>query len=135
MFLHFFYVPAIQTPPLATGGHIVRISPSSQEGSTSKFTHDLVLPLWKSNVSVTLMLDKKAKRYVKWLASIVPPASQTHHSALSLRLFGEDITTAGREAKESKNRDTKPAVAGPSNVVDALEQVEEETRDAEMDEQ
>lgn len=25
-------------------------------------THELVLPLWKSNVSVCLMIDKKAKR-------------------------------------------------------------------------
>jgi hypothetical protein len=27
-------------------------------------THDLVLPIWKSNVSITLMIEKKAKRYV-----------------------------------------------------------------------
>jgi hypothetical protein len=51
-----------------------------------------------------------------------------------LRLFGEDITTAGREAKEAKKRDTQPAVAGPSTAVDEVEQVEEETGDAEMDE-
>ncbi|ELU39994.1 tRNA (cytosine-5-)-methyltransferase [Rhizoctonia solani AG-1 IA] len=36
--------------------------------------HALVLPIWKSSASVALMLDKKAK------------------SALSLRLWGEDIT-------------------------------------------
>lgn len=28
-------------------------------------THDLVLPIWKSNVSLTLMMDKKAKRHVE----------------------------------------------------------------------
>ena len=27
-----------------------------------RLTHDLVLPIWKSNVSVTLMIEKKAKR-------------------------------------------------------------------------
>lgn len=27
-----------------------------------RLTHDLVLPVWKSNVSVTLMIEKKAKR-------------------------------------------------------------------------
>lgn len=27
-------------------------------------SHDLILPIWKSNVSITLMIDKKAKRYV-----------------------------------------------------------------------
>lgn len=47
-------------------------------------TNELVLPIWKSNVSLTLMMDKKAK------------------SALSLRLFGADITTAGRDAAQQK---------------------------------
>lgn len=28
-----------------------------------RLTHELVLPIWKSNVSLTLMLDKRAKRY------------------------------------------------------------------------
>ncbi len=27
-----------------------------------RLTHELVLPIWKSNVSLTLMLDKRAKR-------------------------------------------------------------------------
>ncbi|KZT34790.1 S-adenosyl-L-methionine-dependent methyltransferase, partial [Sistotremastrum suecicum HHB10207 ss-3] len=40
--------------------------------------HPLILPLWKGETSITLMVDKKSK------------------SALSLRLFGEDITFAGR---------------------------------------
>ena len=53
-------------------------------------THELVLPIWKSNVSVGLMIDKKAK------------------SALSLRLFGEDITVAAKDA--SKKREQAVAV-------------------------
>lgn len=28
-----------------------------------RLTHDLILPLWKSDVSVSLMIDKKAKRH------------------------------------------------------------------------
>ncbi|KAG1859569.1 S-adenosyl-L-methionine-dependent methyltransferase [Suillus subalutaceus] len=58
-------------PNKSPGSHIVRFPAGCP--------HDLLVPLWKSNVSVTLMIDKKAK------------------SALSLRLFGEDITTAARD--------------------------------------
>jgi len=54
---------------LPTGSHIVQFS------TAELFSHDIVLPIWKSNVSVSLMIDKKAK------------------SALSLRLLGSDITT------------------------------------------
>ncbi|OAX37510.1 S-adenosyl-L-methionine-dependent methyltransferase [Rhizopogon vinicolor AM-OR11-026] len=61
------------------GSHIIRFPAGQSDDST--LSHDLLLPLWKSNVSVTLMIDKKAK------------------SALSLRLFGEDITTAARGGK------------------------------------
>lgn len=28
-----------------------------------RITNELVLPIWKSNVSLTLMMDKKAKRF------------------------------------------------------------------------
>jgi len=54
---------------LPTGSRIVQFS------TGEVFSHDVVLPIWKSNVSVSLMIDKKAK------------------SALSLRLLGSDITT------------------------------------------
>jgi hypothetical protein len=30
----------------------------------SRIMHDIVLPIWKSNASISLMIDKKAKRYV-----------------------------------------------------------------------
>ncbi|EKM56700.1 uncharacterized protein PHACADRAFT_172372 [Phanerochaete carnosa HHB-10118-sp] len=68
-----------------------------------RLTHDLVLPIWKSNVSVTLMIEKKAK------------------SALSLRVFGEDITTAAREAAQ-KRRDEQAksqATVGEASLVEA----------------
>jgi len=56
----------------AMGSHILKFPPSSAEGC--RLAQELVLPIWKSNVSLTLMIDKRAK------------------SALSLRLFGRDIT-------------------------------------------
>ncbi|RXW16069.1 hypothetical protein EST38_g9789 [Candolleomyces aberdarensis] len=55
----------------STGSLIVRFPPEESDGVV--LTHDLVLPIWKSNVSLSLMIDKKAK------------------SALSLRLFGKDL--------------------------------------------
>ncbi|EIW77165.1 S-adenosyl-L-methionine-dependent methyltransferase [Coniophora puteana RWD-64-598 SS2] len=88
-----------------TGSHIVRFPASSE----INLTHDLLVPLWKSNVSISMMIDKKAK------------------SALSLRLFGEDITVAAREAAQ-KNRGARgnvPAAAEPAPEVTA-EQAEVE---------
>lgn len=61
-----------------TGSHVVRFKAGDIEGAS--LSHDLVVPIWKSPSSLSLMLDKKAK------------------SALSLRVFGEDITVAGRQA-------------------------------------
>ncbi|PCH44057.1 S-adenosyl-L-methionine-dependent methyltransferase [Wolfiporia cocos MD-104 SS10] len=76
--------------------YIVRFQPGEAAGAS--LTHELVLPIWKSNVSVTLMIDKKAK------------------SALSLRLFGEDITTAGREAAAKKQVQSGGGTPDESNV-------------------
>ncbi|CAE6527541.1 unnamed protein product [Rhizoctonia solani] len=59
---------------LETGSYLMRVEPSEHVGISLK--HALVLPIWKSTASVALMLDKKAK------------------SALSLRLWGEDVTPA-----------------------------------------
>ncbi|CAL1709673.1 unnamed protein product [Somion occarium] len=73
-----------------TGSHVVRFVPS-QAGNFS-LTHELVLPLWKSNASLTLMIEKKAK------------------SALSLRVFGEDVTTVAREAAQQKRDSTATSV-------------------------
>ena len=66
-------------------------------------THDLVLPIWKSNVSVTLMLEKRAKRYVQTEGMVsVYLIVGLYCSALSLRIFGEDITLAGKEGAEKR---------------------------------
>ncbi|KAJ7484547.1 S-adenosyl-L-methionine-dependent methyltransferase [Mycena latifolia] len=60
-----------------TGSHIVRFPQSELNGAS--LSHDVILPIWKSNVSLTLMIDKKAK------------------SALSMRVFGKDITSPVKE--------------------------------------
>ncbi|GJE86312.1 RsmB/NOP family class I SAM-dependent RNA methyltransferase [Phanerochaete sordida] len=79
--------------PKAQGCCIVRFAQGRL--GTAALAHDLVLPVWKSNVSVTLMIEKKAK------------------SALSLRVFGEDITTAAREAAQQR-RDQQARSQAPS---------------------
>ncbi|KAG8216542.1 S-adenosyl-L-methionine-dependent methyltransferase [Butyriboletus roseoflavus] len=105
------------------GSHVVRF-PASQSVDTT-LSRDLVLPLWKSNVSVTLMIDKKAK------------------SALSLRLFGEDVTIAAREASKKRmlaastsvvNQPNKPE---PSPEHDDKDDVgdEDENKDTDSEEQ
>ncbi|KAI6165913.1 S-adenosyl-L-methionine-dependent methyltransferase [Pisolithus thermaeus] len=87
------------------GSHIVRFLAETSMDTT--LSRDLVLPLWKSNVSISLMIDKKAK------------------SALSLRLFGEDLTVAAREQSKKKN------LAGSGTGAEVL--VVGETRDSEND--
>ncbi|KAI0305143.1 S-adenosyl-L-methionine-dependent methyltransferase [Multifurca ochricompacta] len=69
------------------GSHVVRFKAGDIDGAT--LTHDLVLPIWKSTSSISLMIDKKAK------------------SALSLRVFGEDLTVAGRQAAAAKQKKSK----------------------------
>jgi len=77
-----------------TGSHVTRFKAGDIEGAS--LSHDLMVPIWKSPSSLSLMLDKKAK------------------SALSLRVFGEDITVAGRQAA---------AVAGKQGTTPKEEQV------------
>ncbi|TDL24663.1 cytosine-5--methyltransferase [Rickenella mellea] len=83
------------------GSHISRFKAGTQGPTT--LTHDLILPLWRSENAVSLMVEKKAK------------------SALSLRLFGEDITVAGRnkqiETVKVVNGDEEPSTI-PGNDSD-----------------
>jgi len=93
----------------APGSHVVRFPSGEWDGAT--LAHELVLPIWKSNVSVTLMIDKKAK------------------SALSLRLFGEDVTTAAREAAQQKKCGapaSTPAINEADITLDLAQGVEDE---------
>ncbi|TFY62786.1 hypothetical protein EVG20_g6571 [Dentipellis fragilis] len=73
------------------GSHVVRFKTGTGDGAS--LTHDLVLPIWKSQHSVSLMIDKKAK------------------SAMSLRVFGEDLTVAGREAAAKQKKPTASGVS------------------------
>ncbi|KAF9652423.1 S-adenosyl-L-methionine-dependent methyltransferase [Thelephora ganbajun] len=68
------------------GNHIVRFPAGDRDGVN--LSHDLVVPIWKSGMSLGLMIDKKTKRSV---------------NALSLRLFGRDITTVGQQKAKSQN--------------------------------
>ena len=96
---------------VAIGSHAIRIPPAELEGAVYahnlnlpnvilanevnlfiRLTHDLFLSIWKSNVSLTLMMNKKAKRFV--LYSYIECLCLPFVSALSMRLFGADITPA-----------------------------------------
>ncbi|KAI8990721.1 cytosine-5--methyltransferase [Trametes punicea] len=78
------------------GSYVVRFQPG-QLGNVT-LSHELVLPIWKSNVSLTLMLEKRAK------------------SALSLRIFGEDITIVAREAAAKKREKQQASATAPPEV-------------------
>lgn len=93
--------------------------------------HDLILPIWKSNVSVTLMLEKKAKRYVLHETSAHISSLTTIDSALSLRIFGEDITVAGREEARKKSE----AVVGAAPEDDAQATAVDDGRTANAEEE
>jgi len=77
------------------GHQVLRIDPPAGESSLQEETvlsHPLIFAIWKSNISLSLMLDKRAK------------------SALSLRLFGEDLTVRVKPAdgvEESKDADAQ----------------------------
>ncbi|PPQ64466.1 hypothetical protein CVT24_008476 [Panaeolus cyanescens] len=79
------------------GSHVVQFPISELDG----LNHDIVLPIWKSNVSITLMIDKKAK------------------SAMSLRLFAVDITTSTKEKEKAKEDETVVAVQDVEDDRDA----------------
>lgn len=76
----------------STGSHVVKFALDSDT---------IHLPIWKSAVSVSLHVDKKAK------------------SALSLRVFGEDITTAGRENIARKEKKAAGDAEDPGTEVDS----------------
>ncbi|KAG6917778.1 hypothetical protein DXG01_001183 [Tephrocybe rancida] len=102
------------------GSHVVRFPPGELDGAV--LTHEIVLPIWKSNVSLTLMMDKKAKRFTLWLCITGHSSLTSPSSALSLRLFGADITTAGRDTAERQT-----AVPGPeAQVVEEQDEAEVE---------
>ena len=94
--------------------------PSSHPTLTS-LARDLVLPLWNSNVSVTLMIGKKAKRSAyRWASrpSCTSIAPGCRINALSLRLFGDDVTVAAREAGTKKRFEASAMSVATQNEPD-----------------
>ncbi|EJD43344.1 S-adenosyl-L-methionine-dependent methyltransferase [Auricularia subglabra TFB-10046 SS5] len=89
------------------GNTLVRFEAESTPEAT--LTHSAVLPLWKSGTSVCLMTDKKSK------------------SAMSFRVFGEDITPVGQklreqaDAKQAASRNLQESGPAESVAVDAGE--------------
>lgn len=70
----------------------------------TSLSHDLVVPIWKSGMSLGLMIDKKTKRFVKLIfCRICKHILSLLISALSLRLFGKDITTVGQQKAKSQD--------------------------------
>jgi len=68
----------------------------------TSLSHDLVVPVWKSGMSLGLMIDKKTKRFVKFVCRVHERVLNLLISALSLRLFGKDITTVGQQKAKSQ---------------------------------
>jgi hypothetical protein len=108
---------------LALGSHVVFFPPGEWNGATCvsfvqklicrlivtfRIVHDLFLPVWKSNVSVTLMIDKKAKRQVFDVQMTTLLMTIESCSATSLRLFGKDLTAAGRGSEQGKGSGIAP---------------------------
>lgn len=75
------------------------------------------------------MIDKRAKRWASRVSTLVDVADmRVHFSALSLRVFGEDLTVAGRQANTKKGT-VKPEEDG---IQQTEEPVDGETECAEI---
>lgn len=93
---------------IQSGSHIVEFSLDNGENGLSQ---PVYVPLWKSRTSVSMMVDKKER------------------SALSLRLFGEDLSEAGRkqaEAQKQRDERMKNAVEGGQQYWPGQEKKEED---------
>ncbi|KAJ3856345.1 cytosine-5--methyltransferase [Lentinula lateritia] len=93
---------------LDLGCHIFRFPPEELDGAS--LAHDLLVPIWKSGVSISLMVDKKAK------------------NALSLRVFGIEVPPSMRDKKASADGGE---VAPAGDLVDMNEKTELEAAAAE----
>ncbi|KAF5390600.1 hypothetical protein D9757_002741 [Collybiopsis confluens] len=72
---------------LELGCHIFKFPPGELDGAL--LPHELFVPIWKSGVSVSLMVDKKAK------------------NALALRVFGKEVPPSTREKKSKTENDAE----------------------------
>ncbi|THV05365.1 cytosine-5--methyltransferase [Dendrothele bispora CBS 962.96] len=91
---------------LCLGCHVVKFPPGDLDDAS--LSHELLVPIWKSGVSVSLMVDKKAK------------------NALSLRVFGKEISVPKqREKKEEKEKDSDTVMVN-ADEVNEEEELEED---------
>ncbi|KAG9073619.1 hypothetical protein FS749_014871, partial [Ceratobasidium sp. UAMH 11750] len=97
---------------LEVGSYLMKIEPGNQGVANVK--HPLVLPIWKSATSVSLMLDKKAK------------------SALSLRLWSEDITPASNKKPAAEAGQSNEQIEGDLDNADDVGGEEVSKQDEEM---
>ncbi|KAF9265863.1 S-adenosyl-L-methionine-dependent methyltransferase [Marasmius fiardii PR-910] len=93
------------------GCHVVRFPPGEIRGGL--LSHELVLPIWKSGVSMALMIDKKAK------------------NALSLRVFGKELPSTA-SAKQKKKQGEGDEAANAAAVVNEGEDAEVVAVDEEL---
>ncbi|KLO09985.1 cytosine-5--methyltransferase [Schizopora paradoxa] len=94
----------------AIGSHIGCFKAGDYEGT--RLNHDLIYPLWKSEQSICLMIDKTAKK------------------ALSLRLFGEDITAASsKDGEQAAGKKIEPSKDVDEVLVPADDVEEQENAD------
>ncbi|KAG8986137.1 hypothetical protein FRB90_004187 [Tulasnella sp. 427] len=70
-----------------TGSYIVIVEPESSGDAVLR--HTLILPLWKSSTSVSLMVDKQGK------------------SAISLQVFGKDVSVNSKPDGSSENKEPR----------------------------
>ncbi|TIA97272.1 hypothetical protein E3P94_02927 [Wallemia ichthyophaga] len=92
-----------------SGSHIVEFSLDNGENGLSQ---PVYVPLWKSKTSVSMMVDKKER------------------SALSLRLFGEDLSEAGRkQAEVQKQREERMKSAAENALEKEGENEEKKEQD------
>ncbi|KAJ8093590.1 tRNA (cytosine-5-)-methyltransferase ncl1 [Marasmius tenuissimus] len=82
------------------GCHVIRFPPGEMQGAS--LSHDLVLPVWKSSASMTLMIDKKAK------------------NALSLRVFGKELPSTANARPRKKGESLAAVDAGTDGAPDEV---------------
>jgi len=90
-------------------------------------SHDLVVPIWKSGMSLGLMIDKRTKRFVNpfFLSGLCTLNPST--SALSLRLFGKDITTVGQQKANTQDENREHQTETPVEHAPMLDEDKEPT--------
>ena len=75
----------------------------------SRLESSIQVPLWKAPNSLCLMVEKLEKKFVEHRDNVRGMLTSTYSRALSMRIFGEDLTGHGQS--KPKDGKTKPAGA------------------------